>query len=339
MKFIVLLKVTLVMTFVVIMLGAYTRLADAGLGCPDWPGCYGHLTVPTSAEALDKANVLYPDLSVEADKAWLEMIHRYFAGALGLLVFAISFIGIKTKRVPLTLSVAATAIVVFQALLGMWTVTLKLWPVVVMGHLLGGFALFSCLAMIYWQAQLEREPVDHLQISQSLRPWAALTLVVVVLQIALGGWTSSNYAALMCTSLPICEGDWMSHLDLVNAFKLIHPGFDNYEFGILDYGPRMTIHVAHRIGAIVTALVVAVFVFRCLSGSERALNRTGWIMFLLLIVQIALGVSNVLFSLPIGIAVAHNLGAALLLLAVLHANVLLWQPNEYIELTKETLHE
>ncbi len=134
-----LVRLSLVLTLAVIALGAYTRLSDAGLGCPDWPGCYGHYTVPLSPSALQKAEFLYPHLDVEPHKAWPEMIHRYFAGTLGLVVFSITYLCLRYRPIPMTLPLMIAAIVLFQALLGMWTVTLKLLPLVVMGHLIGGF--------------------------------------------------------------------------------------------------------------------------------------------------------------------------------------------------------
>ncbi|MCW8332391.1 COX15/CtaA family protein [Vibrio paucivorans] len=341
MNLVMLVRFSLILTFVVIILGAYTRLADAGLGCPDWPGCYGQLTVPTDAKELLQANQRYPELTVEPDKAWLEMIHRYFAGTLGLAIFAILAVCVMNRaqrpQTPLYLPLALCTIVVFQALLGMWTVTLKLMPIVVMGHLLGGFTLLCGLALLYWCLIKDEMPIDHLAIPPMLRPLAVVTLMVVIAQIALGGWTSSNYAALMCTALPICEGNWMTYLDFGTAFKLIQPGHDSYEFGVLDYGARMTIHVSHRIGAMVTALVALILVRQCFAQPIPELNRMGWRILVVLTLQILLGISNVAFSLPLAVAVAHNLVAALLLLSVLHVNFLLWHPNEAIELNKERI--
>ncbi|OLQ94204.1 cytochrome B [Vibrio ponticus] len=329
-----LLQLSLVMTFCVILLGAYTRLADAGLGCPDWPGCYGQLDVPTTQAELAKANALYPDLVVESDKAWLEMIHRYFAGTLGLLVFAISALALSSKplihkqtghrHIGKGLPVAISLVVVFQALLGMWTVTMKLMPIVVMGHLLGGFTLFCLLALLYWQVAERKETNDMPTGDSTTRVLAVLGALVLTLQIALGGWTSSNYAALMCTELPICQGNWQQYLDFETAFRLIQPAQESYEFGTLDYGARMTIHVSHRIGAMITTIVLLALIIRLWFTQEKhrlaALSLAG-----LLIIQIGLGVSNVSLGLPLAVAVAHNLAAALLLLNTLYINHLLWR--------------
>ncbi|MFM2587288.1 COX15/CtaA family protein [Vibrio sp. TBV020] len=320
-----LIRCSLFLTFVVVMLGAYTRLADAGLGCPDWPGCYGQLTVPNEQHEIALAQSLYPALTVEADKAWLEMIHRYFAGTLGLFVFAITFLGIRSKLLSTRLSVLLSIVIVFQALLGMWTVTMKLMPIVVMGHLLGGFTLFCLLALAYWSIQSKQINLDSaMEYVGQLKLLAGLTLSIVVAQIALGGWTSSNYAALMCTTLPICQGDWVSHLDFKHAFDLIQPEKESYEFGTLDYGARMTIHVTHRIGALIVAIFTLAFVFQLLRSRIKLLQRNGQVVLALLMLQIALGIGNVMFSLPLAIAVAHNLGAALLLLSLLRANYYIW---------------
>jgi len=344
MKLIDLVRLSLLVTFIVVMLGAYTRLADAGLGCPDWPGCYGHLTVPNETHEIALAQALFPSLVIEEDKAWLEMIHRYVAGALGLIVFAITFVGLKTRQLPLFLSVAVTTVVVFQALLGMWTVTMKLMPIVVMGHLLGGFTLFSLLALCHWHLQRQSSTNSSLLVPQRLRPLAVVTLLAVVAQIALGGWTSSNYAALMCTSLPICEGNWAAYLDFATAFDLIQPPQESYEFGTLDYAARMTIHVTHRFGAMVVSVLVLMLAYRLYSTGQPELRKLTLGLLAMLAVQIGLGVGNVLLSLPLAIAVAHNLGAALLLMTVLRINYLLWAAREprlarSNSLSKESVHE
>jgi len=322
-----LLQLTLVMTFCVILLGAYTRLADAGLGCPDWPGCYGQLAVPSNQADLAKANALFPELTVEADKAWLEMIHRYFAGSLGLLVFAITAIALIQRRGGWLLPISVSLVVIFQALLGMWTVTLKLMPVVVMGHLLGGFTLFSLLALLYWRVVPRSILLTQANVGFGLRLVALCSFVVVVMQIAIGGWTSSNYAALMCTELPICQGNWTQYLDFKNAFNLIQPAKETYEYGTLDYAARMTIHVTHRLGAMVTFAVLLILITQLLRQSQYLYRAQALSLATLLFTQIALGISNVSFGLPLAVAVAHNLVAALLLLNTLYVNHLIWRTS------------
>lgn len=321
-----LLRLSLVLTFVVIALGAYTRLADAGLGCPDWPGCYGHLTVPNEHHEIALAKSLYPSLTVEAHKAWLEMVHRYFAGTLGLVVFSITFLCLKSRVVSFGLPLALSVVIVFQALLGMWTVTMKLMPIVVMGHLLGGFTLFCLLNLLYWKvSQINQPSLGLVNVSALTKTLAVTSGLLLVAQIALGGWTSSNYAALMCTSLPICQGNWVEYLDFQTAFQLIQPHSESYEFGTLDYGARMTIHVSHRFGALLVTFFSLALIYRLVQEGEPRLTAAAKRVALMLIIQLLLGISNVLFSLPLLIAVAHNLGAALLLISVLQVNYLLFR--------------
>ncbi len=319
-----LVRVSLLLTLVVIMLGAYTRLSDAGLGCPDWPGCYGHLSVPHHEDDVARANLNFPERAVEHEKAWLEMIHRYFAGTLGILIFVMAVIASRSDRVNTFIPITLCLLVIGQALLGMWTVTLKLMPVIVMLHLLGGFTLLALQALFYCQLRAQGS-IYFSPSTSTMRLFSICALVVVFFQILLGGWTSSNYAALMCTTLPICEGDWVSHLSWKEAFSFWQTGFDNYEFGVLEYPARMTIHVSHRIGAIITAVVVASYCAMLVKQDSHYLRAAGvWIGFVL-ICQIMLGVSNVVFQLPIYVAVAHNLGAAMMLSLICVSQFYLWQ--------------
>ena len=322
------LQLSLVLTFIVILLGAYTRLADAGLGCPDWPGCYGQLSVPSNHSELERANSLFPALIVEADKAWPEMIHRYFAGSLGLLVFAISIMALVRHQGGRLLPFLLPCVVIFQALLGMWTVTMKLMPLVVMGHLLGGFTLLMLLALLYWRVTQKAWIHPPSGRCSSMKVVAISALVMLLMQIALGGWTSSNYAALICTELPICQGQWQDYLDFDAAFQLIQPPQASYEFGTLDYGARMTIHVTHRIGAIAVTTALIALIWQLAKQPHNQYQQQAWQLTALLALQLGLGLSNVIFSLPIGIAVAHNLGAALLLMNVLYVNYLLLRSRQ-----------
>ena len=333
-------KLTLFSLFlaaVVIILGAYTRLTDAGLGCPDWPGCYGNLTVPLSNEKVNAANAAYPERPVEAFKAWNEMIHRYFAGTLGLCIAAIAFIAFRQRKqgTPFKLPLLLLGLVTFQAALGMWTVTLNLLPVVVMGHLLGGFSVLSCLFLLYLRlrdadssaSSVSQSTVSMDSAEQStsisvarlsrMKTFALFGVGVLVIQIALGGWTSANYAALACTDMPICEEGWQSRLDFAGAFSV--PEAENYEFGAHDYGERATMHIVHRAGALFTfSYLLALgltLVFK--HGASLQLKRVSAIMIGCLFAQVALGVSNVVFALPLAVAVLHNAFAAILLLSLL----------------------
>lgn len=313
----------LALTGVVIVLGAYTRLSDAGLGCPDWPGCYGHLTVPEDPARQAAASAAFPERPLDPTKAWIEMIHRYFAGGLGLVILALTAIAwARHRRSGEGRPGQATglaALVIFQGLLGMWTVTLLLKPVVVMGHLLGGFATLS---LLWWLVLRERAPGWQAPPGEAaaLRPWALLALVVVVGQIALGGWTSANYAALACVDFPTCHGRWWPAMDFGEAFVLWRGTGVDYEFGVLDSPARTAIHVTHRLGALVTVLVVGGLALRLLRARGGALRGTGAALLGLLAAQVSLGIGNVLLSLPLPVAVAHNAVGALLLLGVVALN-------------------
>ncbi|WOT05420.1 COX15/CtaA family protein [Shewanella youngdeokensis] len=315
-----LLKVTLILTLCVIMMGAYTRLSDAGLGCPDWPGCYGMIKAPTTNHELSTAQNAFPQHTIETDKAWLEMIHRYIAGALGLMVLAILIMSLRKTGAPKKLPLFIAALIVFQAALGMWTVTMKLMPIVVMLHLMGGFALFALLLLLY----LRNKPLRIPGGDTPARKFSALALAcigVLLLQIMLGGWTSSNYAALACTSLPICEGNWVDNLNFSAAFSPFQGEHQTYEYGVLDYSARMTIHVAHRIGAIVTTIMLLLLAFKLVTKAHSSvLRNAAWLLTTLVVLQVALGISNVVLHLPLGIAVSHNAGAALLLLTLVFIN-------------------
>ncbi|MGF1745014.1 COX15/CtaA family protein [Vibrio minamisatsumaniensis] len=329
-------RLTILLTLTVIVLGAYTRLSDAGLGCPDWPGCYGKITVPSDALAVNEANRQFPERALEADKAWIEMIHRYFAGSLGMLIFVVVAWCIKKNITSMGLPLLISATVIFQALLGMWTVTLKLMPVVVMAHLMGGFTLLSLLCLLYCRLSNIQSRFGEPVYSSKLKAWALFGAVVVIGQILLGGWTSSNYAALVCTQLPICEGNWTNYLDFKRAFDFAQSGYDNYEFGVLEYPARLTIHVMHRFGAIVASVTVLMVVYQLWKLDRAPHKKLSAMIATVLFIQVGLGISNVVFQLPIFIAVLHNLMAAMLLVSLVVANVVVWQhkPSEYLVKSK-----
>jgi cytochrome c oxidase assembly protein subunit 15 len=300
------------LAFTVVVLGAYTRLMDAGLGCPDWPGCYGFLAVPGSADVA-AAQARFPYAPVEAHKAWPEMVHRYFAGSLGLLIFMIAALSLRdrTPGRPVKLLVALVLLVILQAAFGMWTVTLKLWPQVVTTHLLGGFATLVLLWLL-WLRTRAAAPLDT-----ALRPHAVLALLVTVVQIMLGGWTSSNYAALACPDFPTCQGQWWPAMDFANGFNVFQRVGPNYLGGLLESGARAAIHVTHRLGAVLVFATVGTLAVRVI---DRGARRLGLLLILLLMVQIGLGIANVEFTLPLPVATAHNATGALLLLGVVTVN-------------------
>ena len=311
---------------VVVLLGAYTRLADAGLGCPDWPGCYGHVGVPKHAEDVSAANQAFPERPVEAAKAWKEMIHRYFAGTLGLLVFALVIIALRNRSVPgqqVGVPVFLGFLIIFQALLGMWTVTIKLNPTIVMGHLMGGLATLSLLVWLSLRhSKLLSERRGEMVALNKLHMPALIVLIVVIMQIMLGGWTSSNYAALACVDeFPTCQGQWWPEMDFKEGFVLWRGTELNFEFGVLKNDARMAIHMTHRIGAIVTLLVLLGLAVKLIGfAGSQCLKTLGMILIIVLFLQILLGIANVIMSLPMAVAVTHNAIGALLLLVVVTIN-------------------
>lgn len=322
------------LALVVVVLGAFVRLSDAGLGCPDWPGCYGHLDVPKTQQEVQQANVAFPERPVEAAKAWKEMTHRYFAGILGLLVFIMAILAIRNRhsdRQQLFVPIFLVGLIIFQALLGMWTVTVKLNPTIVMSHLMGGLATLS---LLWWvslrQGGLFVQRLTSMGDYSRLRRMAFIGLLVVILQIMLGGWTSANYAALHCPDFPTCQGQWLPNLDFNEAFTLWHGTEQNFEGGIMDNDARVTIHFIHRLMALVTLVYLGALALSLLFNQRyRPLRKFGVALSVILTAQIVLGISNVLFSLPLLVAVGHNAGAALLLLTMVTLNHVIRAGGEY----------
>ncbi|WP_166253280.1 COX15/CtaA family protein [Marinobacter salicampi] len=316
---------------VVVMLGAWTRLVHAGLGCPDWPGCYGFLSVPQDADSIAIAEARFPDSPVDVSKGWPEMIHRYAAGILGLVVFGLSAYAVRHRKlgVPVKLSLFIAGFIVLQGAFGMWTVTLKLWPQVVALHLLGGFTTLSLLCLLtlrlYGGADPQQPQRDRGL--ARLRPWLYGGLALVVMQIALGAWTAANYAAVACTDLPTCQGEWWPEMDFEHGFDLTQTVGPNYLGGQLVAEGRVAIHLTHRIGA----LVVLVYLGALLAalwrrGDEAGVRGAVALASLALASQILLGLGNVVFNVPLGIAVAHNAMGAGLLLTLIY---LIWRLKGY----------
>lgn len=307
---------TCLLSLLVVGLGAYTRLSDAGLGCPDWPGCYGFLTVPKSDAALSHVATNYPDMMFEAAKAWKEMIHRYFAGALGLLilaVFVLSWLKRNHPTMPVKLPLLLLVLVVFQAALGMWTVTMNLQPLIVMGHLLGGFSILSLACLLY--LRLTARPIMGGDApARKQYKFALLGLLVLVLQIALGGWLAANYAAPHCNGLPLCSYGQPFSFSSVFQLPLEH---SNYEYGVLSQQARMSIHLLHRIWALVTCVVLALVMWRIYSHAySRKIKHCAVTVLIALFCQISLGLAVVHWHFPLSVALAHNLMAAILLLTM-----------------------
>lgn len=353
-----------VFAFGLVMFGAFVRLSNAGLSCPDWPTCYGQVTWPQHAQAVAHADAAFPDRPYEAHKAWREQVHRFLAGTLGVLVLLLALIASWRRRgtllavvvgaafaalgvglymrgehmwssalaacaiaLPLfaairlqrpgawKICVLALAVIIFQAMLGMWTVTLLLKPVVVMGHLLGGMATFALLAYAALRfAGVAAADERH----ADLRRLVTIGIVLLLCQIALGGWTSANYAALACGygsgSFPQCLGQWAPPTDFHEGFVLWRGIGVNYEGGVLDMAARSAIQIAHRLGALVVFCYLG---WLSIKAARCGLRVCGLAIALALAGQVLLGISNVYFGLPLAVATAHNGVAALLLFTLL----------------------
>ena len=350
--------------FCIVMFGAFVRLSNAGLSCPDWPTCYGKATWPGHAQDIAQANEAFPDRPYETHKAWREQVHRFLAGGLGFMVLAIALVSAWRRRVaviavllaaafavvgvvmyirgehvvssclsalaialPLIaaatldrpgawkIGVVALAVIIFQAMLGMWTVTLLLKPIVVMGHLLGGLATFALLAWAALRWWRVGTPDDRFA---ALRTPVAIGIVVLVCQIALGGWTSSNYAAIACPDFPKCQDRWLPETDYKDAFVLWRGLGVNYEGGVLQHPARVAIHFTHRLGAVVATGALIYAVVATLRRKVRSGTRLAAFTVLgALGLQLLIGSSMVLKGFPLALATAHNAGAALLLLSSL----------------------
>jgi len=320
------------LAIIVIMLGAWTRLMHAGLGCPDWPGCYGFLSVPESSTHIAIANARFPDTPVDVAKGWPEMIHRYAAATLGLIVFGLAAYGVRHRKagVPVRLPLFIAGFIILQGAFGMWTVTLKLWPQVVAMHLLGGFTTLSLLTILVLRLRGRLKHQQNLISGQALsafRPWLYGGLLLVVLQIALGAWTTANYAAVACTDLPTCQGQWWPQgMDFQHGFDITQHVGPNYLGGQLTASGRVAIHVTHRLGAM-TVLGYFVVLLMLMWRRREASGLSGAIALVAvaLFAQIALGLSNIIFHVPIAVAVAHNAMGAGLLLAVIN---LIWRYHQ-----------
>lgn len=315
---------TMVVTLALVMLGAYVRLTNAGLGCPDWPGCYGKLSPGLAAEQIGAAEAESPAGPVSLPKAWKEMFHRYLASLVGVMILAIAYQALRGPRrgdysqstTKAGLPLALVLLVVLQGLFGKWTVTLLLKPVIVTLHLLGGMALVALLAWL--SARLLELSAGPPSMLRRIRPWALFALVVLAFQIALGGWVSTNYAALACSDFPTCHGHWLPPMDFDHGFHFLR------ELGVTAQGEPLSndalnaIHWAHRVGALATFIIVGFTGSRSLR--IRDLHGYGTALLILLLLQVALGVTNILASLPLPAAVAHNGVAALLLVTLVMLN-------------------
>ncbi|RUR34735.1 heme A synthase [Vreelandella andesensis] len=330
-----------VLTVLVILVGAWTRLVDAGLGCPDWPGCYGRLLVPDAEHAA----LRHPDVPLEPFKAWVEMAHRYVASFLGLIVLSIVALGWQLRKqmgFPWKVSVALLVVILFQGAFGAFTVTLKLWPQVVTLHLLGGL---SVLVLFFWVhlrirvylMSLTSSPIDtvtsptnpifsptsasYLSSSptgyvSSLKKMNVLWVIgvsVLVLQLALGGWVTSNYAGIACQGFPTCNTQWWPEMDISEGFHLTQTVGPNYLHGQLHADARTAIHIMHRLGALLLGVVLLVLWWRY--RRDIAVGRALTLVVITYVAQVVLGIANVLLWLPLWLALLHTAGAVALTLS------------------------
>ncbi len=300
---------------IVVVVGAWVRLTNAGLGCPDWPGCYGHMHPSQAAERAAEINAANPDRPFDYQKAINEMVHRYIVGALGILVIGLAVFSVWNRRDPAQprlLPWAIVALLVVQALLGMWTVTLLLKPLIVTLHLLGGLLT---LALLWW---LALRPARR-ELKAAERPVRRLTiagLIVLVAQISLGGWTSTNYAAAACPDFPACQGSFWPEMDFANGFVLWRGLGIDYEGGVLDAPARVAIHYSHRLGAYVTAVVLVLVVVGALRrGQTNAAKLAATAVAVALVIQVAIGMNLIWKGWPLWLGTAHNAGAVLLVLS------------------------
>jgi heme a synthase len=315
-----LLFVALFLTFDLIMFGAFVRVTDAGLGCPDWPGCYGKASPLGALETIRGEAAARPDGPVTVFKAWVEMLHRYVAAILGLLIIAIAVVATRDRagrfsgavpavpRLDPTLAWLTVIWVIVQGIFGAWTVTLKLKPLVVTAHLLGGMILFAMLLAQAARVSAHRPVAPG---ASRYRQWIAVSLVVVFVQIALGGWVSTNYATLACRDFPLCQGEIWPPMDFAAGFELWRPLGVTGDGQGLPFQALTAIHYVHRLFAYVVFAVVGLLAWRVAGiGGLQPIGR--WLMAVLAL-QLLTGLTNIFLDWPLVAAVAHTGGATALL--------------------------
>ena len=309
---------TLFLTFDLIVFGSFTRLSDSGLGCPDWPGCYGEATPFGAREEINAAQTALPSGPVTWGKAWIEMIHRYLAMTVGVLILVMAAAAWRERRqLPFSpwWPTFTLVWVVVQGLFGKYTVTLKLYPAVVTLHLLGGLALLALLAVQH--EAFRRRP---LVLTAGMRTLAIAAALALGVQIALGGWVSTNYAVLACTGFPQCNGQWWPAMDAAQGFTLLRELGHGRDGGALPFEAMVAIHMAHRLFAVVVTVLLGVLAWRLWQAGRDAgdtvLRRFGLGLGALLLAQLISGLSNVVLGWPLVAALGHSAGAAGLVLVL-----------------------
>lgn len=307
----VLTAITLFLTFDLVVFGSFTRLTDSGLGCPDWPGCYGEASPFGAKDDIHAAQSALPSGPVTWSKAWIEMIHRYLAMTVGVLIVAMTISAWRSRRhlphSPWWPTLTLVWVIV-QGLFGKYTVTLKLYPAIVTLHLLGGLALLALLAIQHVSFDAAPKPAPR------ARRLAVAAMALLMVQIALGGWVSTNYAVLACGGFPQCNGRWWPAMDFGHGFTLLRELGRAGHGGYLPFEALVAIHMAHRAFAVVAALALAALAWRLLQ--DPPWRRHGQVLAALLAAQIASGLSNVVLGWPIVAALAHSAGAAGLVLVL-----------------------
>lgn len=305
----------ILITFIVITLGALTRLLDAGLGCPDWPGCYGQLMPPTDSSDIMKAGASYPLFPVDQIKAWSEMIHRYAASFLGLsLLLKVSVLFKNPDCTHLRkLAVISLFWVIVQGVFGMLTVTLRIWPPVVTAHLMGGLIM---LLLCYLQLkQIKEQTQIKLSFSSAFKLPALLVAIFLIGQLVLGGWTSAQYAGLACPDFPLCQGQVWPEL-VKGPFHAPAVQGQEYLGGLLPMADRMAVQILHRLGAM--ALIISSLWLSFLLWQRQQGGSAVVFLLLPLLFQAGLGISNALLLLPLPLALLHNTGAVIVWICFWH---------------------
>lgn len=302
--------VTLFLTFDLVLVGAFTRLTDSGLGCPDWPGCYGSVSPLGARHEISAAQSAMPSGPVTHSKAWIEMLHRYLATGVGALITVLAiaaWLQSRKGRSPVSpwWATATWVWVCLQGAFGAWTVTMKLYPAIVTVHLLGGLGLLALLSV---QSELTVE--RRLRLSSRLYSGTVLVLIVCVMQVALGGWVSTNYAVLACQDFPTCQGQWWPEMDFARGFTVLRELGVDSDGQYLPFSALTAIHMVHRLGAGVVVIAMGGLIWRLLAAGDAEQRRWAWALAAVLAWQLASGLSNVVLGWPLVAAVAHTGGAA-----------------------------
>jgi cytochrome c oxidase assembly protein subunit 15 len=325
-KFLRLALFSTLFSFFMILIASYSHMSDAGLGCPDWPGCYGRLFAPTTAQEMNEARQLLPREPDEEAKEWKATLHRYVSGTLGLLMFRLVYLGWQLKkryrRQQVVIPAMVFLLVFSQTVLGALTVKLQFKPLVVMSHLVTGLTIVGLLWWVALREQRFWKPINAgPDILGDLRPRAFLGLLLVAGQILLGGWTSANYASLACPDFPLCRGAWWPPMDIVEGFARWRDLGLAYEGGMLSLAGSTAVHMAHRLGAVVTLLYIGWLGLHTMRiGYESKLCRYGFLVLVVVVGEVVVGVTHVLLHLPVALGVVHSGLGALLLLSLITLN-------------------